>query len=180
MIQSGLRFAPLIRVSTERQEQQGESLKTQKTDLETDIKSMGGEICNWYAGQEHSTPDYERKILDDLMADALAGKFDAVMVADISRWSRDNQKSKKHLSVLKEKQIQFYWLGRHMDLNVPFNNLMIGMGTEINEFFAAEQGYKSIINKIERAKKGYPSSGQIPYGRTMNYPAASYGVSKPE
>lgn len=162
----GLRFAPLIRVSTERQERKGESLATQRKQLEAAIKSLNGTIYKWYAGQEHATPDHERKILDELMADAQADRFDAVMVADISRWSRDNQKSKKHLSLLKEKKIQFYWLARHMDLTVPFNNLMIGMGTEINEFVAAEQGCKSLINKIELAKKGYPSSGQIPYGRT--------------
>src|SRR5208283_5701519 len=116
----GLRFAPLIRVSTEKQERKGESLATQKKQLEAAIKSLNGAVYKWYEGQEHATPDHERKILDELMADAEAGRFDAVMDADISRWSRDNQKSKKHLSILKEKQIQFYWLGRHMDLTVPF------------------------------------------------------------
>ena len=55
-----------------------------------------------------------------------------------------------------------------MDLTQPFNNLILGMGVEINEYFAAEQAYESMINKVERAKKGYPSSGQIPYGRTFN------------
>jgi DNA invertase Pin-like site-specific DNA recombinase len=165
---TGLRFAPVVRVSTERQEKKGESLATQRKQLEAAIKSLNGTVYKWYAGQEHATPDHERKILNELMVDAQAGMFDAVMVADISRWSRDNQKSKKYLRILKAKQIQFYWLGRHMDLNLPFNNLMIGMGTEINEFVAAEQSYKSYINKIELAKKGYPSSGQIPYGRKFN------------
>jgi len=175
---TGLCFAPLIRVSTEKQERKGESLATQRKQLEAAIKSLNGTVYKWYAGQEHATPDHERKIFDELMVDALAGKFDAVMVADISRWSRDNQKSKKYLSILKEKEIQFYWLGRHMDLNLPFNNLMIGMGTEINEFFAAEQGYKSIINKVERAKKGYPSCGQIPYGRTFDKESKTWGIDK--
>jgi site-specific DNA recombinase len=176
MKESGLRFAPLIRVSTEKQERQGESLSTQRKQLGQAIKNLNGTVYKWYAGQEHATPDNERKILEELMADAQAGKFDAVMVADISRWSRDNQKSKKHLAILKENDIQFYWLGRNMDLTVPFNNLMIGMGTEINEFFAAEQAYKSLINKIELAKKGIPCSGQIPYGRTYDKPTNQWGI----
>ncbi len=174
----GLRFAPLIRVSTERQEKKGESLATQRKQLEAAIKSLNGTVYKWYAGQEHATPDHERIILDEIMADAQAGRFDAIMVADISRWSRDNQKSKNHLSILKKKQIQFYWLERHMDLTVPFNNLMIGMGTEINEFFAAEQGYKSLINKIELAKKGYPSCGQIPYGRKFDEESMKWEIDE--
>jgi len=174
----GLRFAPLIRVSTEKQEKQGESLNTQRKQLEQSIKSLNGTVYKWYAGQEHSTPDYERKILEELMTDAQAGKFDAVMVADISRWSRDNQKSKTHLAILKKNNIQFYVNGRHMDLNEPFQNLILGMGTEINEFFAAEQAYKSLINKIELAKKGYPCSGQIPYGRTFDSETKTWGIDK--
>jgi site-specific DNA recombinase len=171
-----LQFAPLIRVSTEKQEKRGESLSTQRKQLERAIQDLGGTVYKWYAGQEHATPDHERKILDELMADSQAGNFNAIMVADISRWSRDNQKSKKYLSILKENKIQFYWLGRHMDLTVPFNNLMIGMGTEINEFFASEQAYKSITNRIERAKKGIPVAGKLPYGRTYDKKTGKWGI----
>ena len=169
-------FAPLIRVSTEKQEKKGESLKTQRNQLEQSIHALNGKVYKWYSGQEHATPDNERKILEQLIADAKAHKFNAVMVADISRWSRDNKKSKEYLEILKKNQIAFYWLGRHMDLNIPFNNLMLGMGTEINEFFAAEQAYKSIINRIARAKQGIPVAGKLPYGRTYNKDTKQWGI----
>ena len=97
-MEQGLRFAPLIRVSTEKQEKRGESLSTQKKQLESAIKNLNGSVYKWYEGQEHGTPDHERKILDELMTDAQASRFDAVMVVDASRWSRDNQKSKTYLS----------------------------------------------------------------------------------
>ena len=173
-----LRFAPLVRVSTEKQEKRGESLNTQRKQLKQAINNLNGTIYRWYTGQEHATPDNERKILNDLIDDAQAGKFDAIMVADISRWSRDNQMSKKYLNILRDNQIQFYWLGRHMDLSVPFNNLVIGMGTEINEFFAAEQSYKSIINRIELAKRGIPVAGKLPYGRTYNEKTNQWSIDK--
>ena len=65
-----LLFAPLIRVSTEQQAKQGESLRTQKEQLSQAIQSLNGKIYKWYEGQEHATQDYERKILEQLMQDA--------------------------------------------------------------------------------------------------------------
>ena len=55
----GLRFAPIIRVSTEKQERQGESLQTQKEQILQNVKVLGGtipEYCWEYSGQEHATP----------------------------------------------------------------------------------------------------------------------------
>jgi DNA invertase Pin-like site-specific DNA recombinase len=162
-------FAPLIRVSTERQEKQGESLKTQRKQLESAIASLGGDIYRWYAGQEHATPDQERRILEELMRDVVDKRFDAVMVADFSRWSRDNGKSKEYTRILKDKGIRFFVGSREIDLFDPSQAFMLGMSVEVAEFFAREQAYKSIINRIERAKGGYlSSSGRVPYGRVFN------------
>ena len=99
-----IRFAPLVRVSTEAQEKRGESLKTQKKQIEQSVELMEGVIpdsCWKYAGQEHATPDQERKIFDKLLEDSSKGKFDAVIVCDASRWSRDNLKSKEGLNILR-------------------------------------------------------------------------------
>lgn len=54
-----LRFAPLIRVSTEIQEKKGESLKTQRRQLEETIKALTGTVYHGYAGQERATVDQE-------------------------------------------------------------------------------------------------------------------------
>ena len=39
-----LRFAPIIRVSTEKQEKEGESLKTQTAQIKSYVKSLNGII----------------------------------------------------------------------------------------------------------------------------------------
>ena len=75
-----LRFASLIRVSTEQQEKEGESLRTQGKQNEADVAAMEGQIVEWYGGQEHATPGFEKQELDRLIADAGKGKFDAVIV----------------------------------------------------------------------------------------------------
>src|SRR3990170_7007758 len=118
-LKKSLEFAPLVRVSTERQEKQGESLNTQRTQLEASVETLGGEVYRWYAGQEHATPDQERRILEQLMRDATDRKFDAVIVADISRWSRDNGKSKEYVRVLKDQGIKFFVGTREMNLFDP-------------------------------------------------------------
>lgn len=159
-----MRFAPLIRVSTEKQAKKGESLSTQRKQVEQAISSLGGQVPRWYAGQEHATPEQERKILGQLMEDAKARKFDAVIVADISRWSRDNRRNKEDLEILKKNNIKFFVGTKEFNLYEPSQYFMLGMGVEINEFFAKEQAYKSIMNRIERAKRGIPSCGRRPYG----------------
>jgi len=85
----GLRFAPLIRVSTEKQAQRGESLRTQKMQIDQDVKSMEGVIpdhCLQYSGFESATPGQERLKLDRLLADTGKGLFDAVIICDASRY----------------------------------------------------------------------------------------------
>ena len=74
---------------------------------------MGGRIpesCWKYSGQEHATPDQERAKMDMLLLDSGKDIFDAVIVADTSRWSRDNLKSKQGLKVLKANGIRFFVL----------------------------------------------------------------------
>jgi DNA invertase Pin-like site-specific DNA recombinase len=152
-----LRFAPIIRVSTEKQKAKGESLTTQKTQIEQYVATMNGVIpdhCWTYTGQEHATVD--------------KGLFDAVIVCDPSRWSRDNAKSKAGLKTLRSNGIRFFVGTTEYDLFNPNQNLFLGMATEINEWQALEQARKSIQNRIERTRRGIPTSGKLPYGRTWD------------
>lgn len=171
-----LRFAPLIRVSTERQERQGESLRTQKKQLQSAIDSLKGYVYKWYEGQEHGTPDYERKILEQLMKDAEKKKFDAIIVTDVSRWSRDNTKSSVDIEKLKQLGIKFFVGMQEFDLYNHFNALILTMGVAMNQFFAKEQAKKSVDNKIERAKQGRPSCGKKPFGRIFDNDKGTWSI----
>jgi site-specific DNA recombinase len=162
----GLRFAPLIRVSTERQEAQGESLKTQRTDLEADVKTMGGTIYKLYSGQEHGTPDYERKILDELIRDAQQNKFDAVIIWSIDRWSRDDLRGPQDLKILKDNGIRFFVRQQEYDLHDEQNYFFIALYQLMGRTQSAGQTRKSILNRIHRAQQGFPTCGKLPFGRT--------------
>ena len=121
-----LRFAPIIRVSTEKQEKRGESLHTQVKQIKQYVENLGGTIpesCWKYTGQESATPDKERTLLNNLLADSGKDIFDAVIVCDASRWSRDNLKSKTGLNILRQNGIKFFVATAEYNLFDPDQSL---------------------------------------------------------
>ncbi len=160
-----LRFGALVRVSTEKQEQQGESLRTQRADNEQNVSSLGGKIVQWYGGQEHATPGWETAEVDRLLADAAKGKLDAVIVPHPDRWSRDNARSKEGLDVLRAHKVRFFVGSQEYDLFNPVAKLFLGVSAEIGEFQAGLQNLKSTTNRIARARRGVPTGGKLPFGR---------------
>jgi site-specific DNA recombinase len=170
-----LRFAALIRVSTEQQEKQGESLATQRKQNLRDVERLGGTVAEWYGGQEHATPKWEKREVDRLIADAGKGKFDAVIVAYADRWSRDNVKSKEGLEAFRGDGIRFYIGATEMDLFDPTHCLLLGVSAEIGEFLARQSAKKSYENRIELAKRGLPAV-KLPSGRTFDREKGTYGL----
>jgi site-specific DNA recombinase len=174
-----LKFAPLIRVSTEGQAAKGESLRTQTDQIQQYVKSLNGTIpdnCWVYSGQEHATPDQERLKLEKLLEDSSNGKFDAVIVCDASRWSRDNLKSKEGLNILRNNGTRFFVGTMEYDLFNPEHAFILGMSAEIGEFQARTQSLKSITNRINRAKRNIPTSGKLPFARTYDKKTKEWGI----
>jgi DNA invertase Pin-like site-specific DNA recombinase len=165
---AGLRFGALVRVSTEKQEKKGESLATQRASNARDVNQLGGTIAGWYGGQEHGTPQWEKREVDRLIRDAARGLFDAVLVAYADRWSRDNAKSKEGLEAFRRHGVRFFIGTMEMNLFDPGHRFMLGMHAEVGEFQALQTAKKSIENKIARARRGIPTCGRLPYGRTWN------------
>jgi DNA invertase Pin-like site-specific DNA recombinase len=165
-----LRFAALVRVSTERQAKEGESLRTQRSQIESAAQQIGGSVVGWYGGQEHATPGWEKSELDRLLMDAASQhkRFDAVIVTHPDRWSRDNEVAKRGLNLLRSKQIKFFVGSAEQNLFDPNVCLFLGMATEIGEFQARLQSQKSLQNRIARAKTGAPTAGKLPFGRKYN------------
>ena len=165
-----IRFSALIRVSTEKQAAKGESLRTQESQIERTVESFGGKLVKKYAGQEHGTPGHERQQLEQLLADAAKKNrpFDAVIVCDASRWSRDNVASETGLDHLRDNGVRFFVLGMEFDLFDPMARWMLGQQAGTNKFQAMLQKQKSLLNRIERAKRGIPTTGKIPFGRVWN------------
>lgn len=173
-----LRFAALIRVSTDKQAKKGESLRTQDKQITRSVESMEGEIVLRYSGQEHGTAGYERKLLDQLLIEAKRNPkpFDAVIVADPSRWTRDNVKNEIGLDTLRDHGIKFYVLGMEFILTDPLHRFMLSNQAGMNKLNAQIQKQKSLLNRIERAKRGLPTCGKLPFGRTFDTTTEKWGI----
>jgi DNA invertase Pin-like site-specific DNA recombinase len=161
-----LRFANLIRVSTEKQKKKGESLRVQMDSNTQDVEHLGGTIVETYGGQEHATPGWEKAEIDRLLADAAKGKFDALIVSRNDRWSRDNDKNKEGLDVFRRHKVHFYISLMEMDLRDPFHCAILEMNAVFGNLNTALSNLYSLRSKIQRAKDGKPSCGSLPYGRT--------------
>jgi len=172
------RFAAFVRVSTVKQSKQGESLEDQRTSIEEAVRALGGEVVEWYGGQEHATAGWEKKEIDRLLRDAKKAHpaFDAIMVAYIDRWSRDNEKSKEGLNTFRDAGIRFFVGQTESDLFNPEQKLILGMWAEIGSYQAEEQNIKSCRSRIVRAKRDRPSAGSLPFGRTYNKITEKWGV----
>jgi hypothetical protein len=168
-----LRFVDFIRVSTERQEQQGESLTIQRRSNARDIEWLGGQHLATYGGQEHATAGWEKKEVDRLQADARRGKFDAVMVAYSDRWSRDNDKSNEGLEIFRHCGIRFFVGTNEKDLCDPQAIFELEVQAALGKYQALNQAKKSLDTRIYRAQTfGKPTCGaQRPWGR--RYDAAT-------
>lgn len=164
---AGLRFAALVRVSTEGQRQKGESLNTQRKRIEKAVEMLHGTIVKWYEGQEHASEGYDRPNFDKLLADAKLKLFDAVMVCDISRWSRDLITALEGLRTLRNNGIKFYIDGKDYDLSDPNAELIINVTASSAAWQVQVSTQKSIQNKIARAERGWPVCGNLPFGRRL-------------
>src|SRR5262249_31430467 len=54
--------------------------------------------------------------------------------------------------------------------------LVLGMSAEIGEFLARNQAKKSLNNRIHRARRGCPTCGLLPFGRTFDDKTETWGV----
>jgi DNA invertase Pin-like site-specific DNA recombinase len=171
-----LTFGPLIRVSTEPQKVRGESLRVQRAQIETAMKALGGKVQDWYGGQEHATPGWERKELDRLMQAAMSGQVNAIMVADASRWSRDNLKSAQYIEVLKEHDVRFFILTSEKDLFNPEDMFALGVQVHSGQFHQDMLAKKSHLSRIARAERNIPCAGKLPFGRTYDKKKQEWGV----
>lgn len=175
---SKLKFAALRRVSTERQKKKGESLAVQKEQIELAVEVHGGKIVKWYGGQEHGTEGFEKQQIKRLLSDAEKGKFDAVICAHPDRWSRDNAQHAEGIKILRNAGVRFFVLGHEHDLHDPTGKFMLDISTTIGSYNAALQNDKSMTSRIARAKRGIPSSGQLPYGRVYDANINVWGVDE--
>jgi len=158
MNNTSLRFAPFIRVSTEKQAEQGRSLSDQKAAIISYVNQLNGiipESCWRYIGQESAlpNPDTEKRMFNLLLHDAEKGAFDCVIVQHADRLSRDNEQLKRALRIFRSANIKFFVQTTEKDLYNPQDCFELGLTAEFSEFVALQYAKKSIVARIASAKE---------------------------
>jgi DNA invertase Pin-like site-specific DNA recombinase len=171
-----LRFANLIRVSTEEQEKRGESLQVQTENNQHDVERVGGTIVELYGGQEHATPGWEQKELTRLMEDAKKGRWDAVIVSLPDRWSRDNSKSDERLDTLRGLGIRFFVSSMEMNLFDINHRMLLSMNALFGRWHTMMRNKQSIESRIKRLRNNQPAAGNLPWGRTFDKDTKTWGI----
>jgi len=173
-----MRFAPIIRVSTEKQKKKKDSLLAQIAQIKGYVKTLNGEIpdhCWKYVGQESATPDHEHRMIKQLLEDSGKNLFDAVIVVEATRWSRDNRFNEEGLDILRDNRIKFYVGPMEHNLFDPVMRHNISSQVHMGQYLVDISAYKSITTRIEKAKRGEPAT-RLPYGRTFNKETLEWGV----
>ena len=98
------------------------------------------------------------------------------MVADPTRWSRDNRASETGLEILRNGGISFFVQTKEYDLFDPRDRFFLSLSTTIGAFNAMEQKQKSLLNRIHRAERGIPSAGKLPFGRIWDKKTLTWSV----
>lgn len=162
---SVVRGASFRRVSTEEQKEYGNSLSSQLSRIKGVAERSGIKLIADYGGAEHAMPGYERAEFNRMIDDAVAGKFDAIFVADISRWSRDTVASEQAVRRLKKCRIRLFIGDSEYDLRSRTAQLMLTMATKNSEGETNDRIDQSAFSRIELAAKGFVTSGHPPFGR---------------
>jgi site-specific DNA recombinase len=163
----GLRFAIYARVSTEQQAEDGESLSAQVERLKTHVRQLGGVVTEVFSQQEHATEGYDRRSLYSLLRSAKEGVFNAVIVRDQSRWSRDPVVGNQALVDLRKQRIRFFVGMSELDLMSPEGQLQYQIANVIDQYQAQKMRYASAESRLQRANRGWPNGGPPPFARKL-------------
>jgi DNA invertase Pin-like site-specific DNA recombinase len=80
------------------------------------------------------------------------------------------------LNAFRAHGVRFFVGTSEYDLFNPEHCLFLGMSAVIGQFYTSNQKKKSLDNRIERAKKGWPACGKLPYGRTFDPKTGKWGI----
>ena len=177
------RFAALVRVSTPGQSKDRKtSFEVQKDYIKDCVEILEGIIPDdcWYIGDEHATPNHERKILDGLLDDCTKNKFDCVIVNDASRWSRNITKHEEATRTFVKHDIQFYSGIQPIDLTDENLEVTLQLQVVLNQYLAKVQKGKSIKGKIKQAELHGMPSGKPPFGRRYDKKSGEWTIIEEE
>lgn len=174
-MKKSLNIGAYLRVSTDKQVQIFEgSLDTQKYRMNEFVNNKNkeqkqwGQIVEFYVEEGYSAGTDKRPAYRKMMADVASGKINLILVADISRLSRNNYDFGLLLKTLESYNASYLSMKEQFDTTTPSGRLMINMVVSMAQFEREQTSERVSINCNSRAMRGYVSGGRVPLGYEVN------------
>jgi site-specific DNA recombinase len=158
-----MRVASYIRVSSEEQ-LEGHSLEAQRHSIEAFVASRGWQIVREYCDAGVSAKrDSRRPALEQLLADAGEGQFEAVVVDKVDRFYRHLKGLLVALDELSAHGVSFVSVRENLDFSTPWGKLALTVLGMLAEIYIDNLREETRKGKRARARKGL-YNGSIPFG----------------
>jgi DNA invertase Pin-like site-specific DNA recombinase len=157
------RVALYIRVSTDRQAEEGRSPASQLSDMKAYCRRRGWEVAAVYRDEGMSGRLSSRPGLQQMLADARAGKFDIVMVYYISRFYRKLESLLSTMKLLRDCGVSFVSVNEDLDFTSKWGKLILNILGTLAEIYVDELSETTSRGKEQRAREGL-YNGSIPFG----------------
>jgi DNA invertase Pin-like site-specific DNA recombinase len=157
-----------VRVSTQAQAREGESLQTQRDSISAYCEAHGLELAQVYADEGISGRRQNRPQLKALLAGAARKEFDYVVCARLTRFGRSTRDLLNNLGILEDHGVRFVSLKESMDTSTPAGRLLRTILAGIAEFESEVIRDQMLENRGIRARRGDIRVGRSPYGYSWN------------
>lgn len=171
-----------IRVSTQAQAKDGESLTTQRNDIRQFVKhKKDWKLVNIYSDKGISGSKTEnREGFMQMIKDAEDGGFQGIVFSRLSRFARNAGDFLRYSRQLKDKGIQLYSIKENIDPTSNTGNLMIGLLALIAEWERESIREQMSENKMGKWRENRTFIGKPPYGYIWNKKLKELQINKDE
>jgi site-specific DNA recombinase len=160
-----------IRVSTEKQSEEGNSLDIQKDEIKNYIKRNKNKewrLIKIYEDAGRSGGYLERPAFTEMMRDVQARKFDVLIITRLSRFARNARDLLNKIHELQNQEVQLVSIKESLDLTNPYGRFMVIMLGGVAQLERDVIKDQMAEGKLSKWKKGSIQMGQDPFGYKWN------------
>lgn len=165
MNDANIKAASYTRVSDEEQVD-GYSLDAQKRAFRAYAESQGWEVYREYVeeGVSARTDDVaKRPVFQEAINDALARKFDVLVVHKVDRFARNVRMTLEYLDKLEKAGVGFVSISEQMDFSTPMGKVILTSLASFGQYYSDNLSTEVKKGLKERAMQGL-WVGPIPFG----------------
>jgi len=163
-----IRICGYVRVSS-KDSVEGESLTTQRASITQFAKGEGYQLIEIFADEGISGGTVkDRPALLQLLHAGRTGQFDMLVVHRLSRFGRNVTELLTNYEELKASGIELRSISEGIDFSSKYGKMVLVILGAIAELEREVIRETMLENRIAKGRRGIPTTGSLPYGRTFN------------